>query len=184
MVIIGCQTGSGGLTKTPTPSTKATPPNHVGTTNPSEFVTRTTTQDEMTLTIKVARETILNAPVPVTVEFSNHGKDPVYITYSRPIRLVRPVVWFYTMSGKAELTAKGRRDLSHWEEMSNRTGEVLPGKTWRLEFDLRDYYQIDVPTRYLLGASFWPEKVDANSGDRVRVRFDLNGIEFRVRKPG
>jgi hypothetical protein len=136
----------------------------------------------LTLAVSVARETVIGHPVRVVVEFSNQGKEAVMITYSRPIRLVRPAVTYYPMGGNVPLTDLGRRDLTHREETSNHSGPVDPGKSWKYEFDLAEYFQLDVPIRYFLGVAFWPERLEPKTGERHRMAFDMAGIEFSMRK--
>ena len=156
----------------------------VRTEKPSEWVTRTSSQEGLTLAVSVARETVIGHPVRVVVEFSNQSQDAVTITYSRPIRLVRPVVTYRPTSGNAPLTDLGRRDLIGREETSNLTGSVKPGESWKYEFDLGEYFRLDVPMRWFLGVAFWPERVDPKTGERHLVAFDMGGIEFSMWNDG
>ena len=82
------------------------------------------------------------------------------------------------------MTDLGRRDLIGREETSNLTGSVKPGATWKYEFDLAAYFQLDVPMRWFLGVAFWPERADPKTGERHLVPFDMGGIEFSMRNRG
>jgi hypothetical protein len=180
--LAGCASGRGAREAVERPVGVKAPGEAIRTEKPSEWVTRTSSQEQLTLAVSVARETMIGHPVRVVVEFSNQSKDAVMITYSRPIRLVRPVVTHHPMGGKAPLTDLGRRDLTGREETSNLSGSVKPGETWKYEFDLGEYFQLDVPMRWYLGVAFWPERVDPKTGERHQIPFEMGGIEFSMRK--
>ena len=142
-----------------------------------DFIVRTTTEGDLSFTVMVPREVPFGAPVHVVVGLVNRGVRPVLLTFSDPVRFLKPGVWVSTAS-KMPLTQAGQRALGNREETSNRTYEVAPGKPWSFEFDVTDYYQLTVPHSYRLTLGCAVERINPDTGDRSLTQFDVGGIRF------
>jgi hypothetical protein len=147
--------------------------------DPRHWITRTTVESGIHLSISVPADSQIGSPIPVVVELDNDYDQPLLLTYSRPIRSVWPAVWF-NASGKMRLTERGQQELGSREEFSNRTYEVHRGQPWRAEFDLAEYYEFPLPHDYTLALKCHAEKRDPKTNERTTIQFEIGGIRVRV----
>jgi hypothetical protein len=144
-------------------------------------VRRTTIESGVSLAVEVNADNVIGNRIPVRVELSNQTGHALLLTYSQLARTIRPVVRL-NGAGKLPFAAKGEAALGNREETSNRTYEVPPGKTWKAELDLSEFYAFELPRDYTLGVTCEPEWNDLRTGERRSVRFEVGGVLLHVRR--